>query len=114
MKWLPKEDTRGTVEMGYYHFEGCGSVEQDYAKAVQWFEKAYENPKCSDVTKTQAAAYLGICCQDGLGVVQDDDAALEYLQEVEERMDDLWVASRGRCSMRWGWHTLSVVAPMKI
>ena len=86
----------GQFEMGYYHFEGCGSVEQDYAKAVQWFEKAYENLKCSDVTKTQAAAYLGICCQDGLGVVQDDDAALEYLQEVEERMDDLWDSIKGK------------------
>ena len=86
----------GQFEMGYYHFEGCGSVEQDYAKAVQWFEKAYENPKCNDVTKTQAAAYLGICCQDGLGVVQDDDAALEYLQEVEERMDDLWDSIKGK------------------
>ena len=80
----------GQFEMGYYHFEGCGGAEQDYAKAVQWFEKAYENPKCSDVTMAQVAAYLGICCQDGLGVVQDDDAALEYLQEAEEGMDHLW------------------------
>lgn len=25
----------GQFEMGYYHFEGCGGAEQDYAKAVQ-------------------------------------------------------------------------------
>ena len=80
----------GQFEMGYYHFEGCGGAEQDYAKAVQWFEQAYENPKCRNVTRTQAAAYLGICCQDGLGVVQDDDAAIEYLREAEEGIDDLW------------------------
>ncbi|MDE6462173.1 MAG: DUF4303 domain-containing protein [Muribaculaceae bacterium] len=86
----------GQFEMGYYHFEGCGSLEQDYAKAVQWFEQAYENPKCSDVTRSQAAAYLGICCQDGLGVVQDDDAALEYLQEAEESIDNLWDSIKGK------------------
>lgn len=77
-------------EMGYYHFEGCGTMEQDYAKAVQWFEKAYSNPKCRQKTKVQTAAYLGICCQDGLGTVQDDEVALEYLQEAEEGSDDLW------------------------
>lgn len=86
----------GQFQMGYYHFEGCGGAVQDYALAVQWFEKAYENPKCSDLTMTQTAAYLGICCQDGLGTVQDDDAALEYLQEAEERMDDLWDSLRGK------------------
>lgn len=80
----------GQFEMGYYHFEGCGDAQQDYARAVQWFEKAYENPKCSDVTRTQTAAYLGICCQDGLGTIQDDEAALEYLQEAEEEIDYLW------------------------
>lgn len=86
----------GQFEMGYYHFEGCGGAEQDYAKAVQWFEKAYENPKCSDVTRTQVAAYLGICCQDGLGVVQDDDVALEYLQEAEEGKEHLWDGIKGK------------------
>lgn len=86
----------GQFEMGYYHFEGCGGAMQDYAKAVQWFEKAYENPKCSEKTKAQTAAYLGICCQNGLGVVQDDNAALEYLHEAEERIDDLWDSIRGK------------------
>ncbi|WP_297643675.1 DUF4303 domain-containing protein [uncultured Bacteroides sp.] len=85
-----REHPAGQFEMGYYHFEGCGSAKQDYAKAVQWFEKAYENPKCSEKTKVQTAAYLGICCQEGLGVVQDDDAALEYLQEAEEGKEHLW------------------------
>ncbi len=57
----------GQFEMGYYHFEGCGDDEPDYAKAVEWFEKAYENPKCSEDTRTQTAAYLGLCYQEGLG-----------------------------------------------
>ena len=69
----------GQFEVGYYNFEGCGDVEQDYANAVDWFEKAYENPKCGENTRIQAAAYLGLCYQDGLGVVQDDDIAFEYL-----------------------------------
>ncbi len=80
----------GQFEMGYYFFEGCGDVEQDYAKAVEWLEKAYENPKCSETTRTQAAAYLGLCYQEGLGAVQDYDIAFEYLHEAGEQPDHLW------------------------
>lgn len=80
----------GQFEMGYYHFEGCGDAEQDYAVAYDWFEKAYENPKCPDSTRVQCAAYLGICCQDGLGTLQDDDEAFEYLCEAEEGKEHLW------------------------
>ncbi len=80
----------GQFEVGYYLFEGFGDVEQDYAKAVEWFEKAYQNPKCSKTTRTQTAAYLGLCYQDGLGTVQDDDVAFEYLHEAGEDIDNLW------------------------
>lgn len=85
----------GQWQVGYYHFHGWGKVEQDYAKAADWFEKAYTNPKCKGRNKLQSAAYLGICCQEGLGVVQDDDAALEYLLEAEEGIDDLWEPING-------------------
>lgn len=85
----------GQFEMGYYHYEGCGDAEQDYAQAFDWFEKAYENPKCAADTKTQCAAYLGICYQSGLGVVQDDDVALELLKEAEEGKDSLWESILG-------------------
>ncbi|MDE6467462.1 MAG: DUF4303 domain-containing protein [Muribaculaceae bacterium] len=80
----------GQFEMGYYHFEGCGDVEQDYAQAFEWFEKAYENPKCSKTTRTQTAAYLGICHQEGLGTLQDYVLAFEYLHEAGEGVEDLW------------------------
>ena len=63
-------------------------MEQDYAKAAEWFEKAYNNPKGG--REIRSAAYLGICYQDGLGVVQDDDVAFQYLAEAEEEMDELW------------------------
>ena len=85
----------GQFEMGYYHYEGCGGAEQDYARAFDWFEKGYENPKCGADTKTQCAAYLGICYQSGLGVVQDDDTALELLKEAEEGKDSLWESILG-------------------
>ena len=85
----------GQFEMGYYHFEGCGDAEQDYALAFDWFEKAYENPKCEAVTKAQCAAYLGICYQSGLGVVQDEEVALEFLKEAEEGKDNLWESILG-------------------
>ena len=65
-------------------------MEQDYAKAAEWLEKAHDNPKSSDNNRVKTAAYLGICYQEGLGVAQDDDVALEYLQEAEEGIDDLW------------------------
>lgn len=77
-------------QMGYYYFDGWGSIEQDYAKAAKWFIKAYWNPKSNNKNKVRSAAYLGICYQDALGVVQDDDVALEYLQEAEEDIDSLW------------------------
>ncbi len=54
------------------------------------FEKAYQNPKCSETTRTQTAAYLGLCYQEGLGTVQDDDVAFEYLHEAGEDIDNLW------------------------
>ena len=87
---------QGQFEMGYYHFEGCGDFEQDYAVAFDWFEKAYENPKCTATTKVQCAAYLGICYQVGLGVVQDEELALEFLLEAEEGKDSLWESILGR------------------
>lgn len=80
----------GQFEVGCYMFEGYGNVAQDYAQAVEWFEKAYDNPECSDTTRTQAAAYLGICYQGGLGVVQDDNIAFQYLQEAGDNIDELW------------------------
>ncbi len=86
----------GQFEMGYYHFEGCGDAEQDYAKAVEWFEKAYENPQCSETTRRQAAAYLGICYQGGLGTVQDDDVAFQFLYEAGEGIVDLWESITAR------------------
>ncbi|MDE5720740.1 MAG: hypothetical protein K2I34_08295, partial [Paramuribaculum sp.] len=85
----------GQFEMGYYHYEGCGGAEQDYAQAFDWFEKAYENPKCASDTKTQCAAYLGLCYQAGLGVLQDDDMALVFLKEAEEGKDSLWESILG-------------------
>lgn len=50
-------------------------------------------------TKTRNAArppgrrpppYLGLCYQEGLGTVQDDDVAFEYLHEAGENIDNLW------------------------
>lgn len=75
-------------QTGYYYFDGWGNVEQDYAKAAEWFDKAYNNPKGGREIRSEA--YLGIWYQDGLDVVQDDDVAFQYLAEAEEEMDELW------------------------
>ncbi len=75
-------------QVGYYYFDGWGSVEQDYAKAAYWFQQAYENPNGN--CELRSAAYLAICYQDGLGVVQDYDIAFSYLEVVEDQTDELW------------------------
>ncbi len=51
-------------------------------------KEAYDNPKGGYELKS--AAYLAICYQEGLGVVQDYDVAFLYLQEVEDSVDELW------------------------
>ena len=71
--------------VGYYYFEGWGNTEIDYAKAADWFTKGYNNPK--DDKKMDCAAYLAVCYQDGLGVVQDDDLAFGYLKDVEYNLE---------------------------
>lgn len=74
-------------QLGQAYFYGWEHVEQDYGTAVEWFLKAYDNP--TDGCRLAAAAYLGICYQDGLGVEQDDDVAYGYLEKVEDSLDSI-------------------------
>lgn len=73
-------------QVGNFYFMGRGNIGCDYAKAVRWLTKAYEN---SD-DGWEAAAELAICYQDGRGVMQDDSTAFGYLSEIEDRVDEVW------------------------
>ncbi|MEY8591154.1 tetratricopeptide repeat protein [Butyricimonas hominis] len=77
-------------QVGNFYFEGRGNIAQDYAKAVAWLNKAYQNMEAEDCW--QPAAELAICYQDGLGTFQDDDTAFQFLSELEENemLDDVW------------------------
>lgn len=80
-------EAKAQWQVGYFYFEAWGSVKRDYAKAVQWFRKAFEQSdgECDE----WAAAYLAVCCQNGLGTVQDDEEAFDFLCYIED-VDELW------------------------
>lgn len=63
------------------YYAGLG-VEQDYAKALEWFEKAAE------LNYTTAVHNIGYMYQEGLGVEQDYDKALEWYEKAVELGDE--------------------------
>ena len=64
-------------EIGYLYHNGLG-VEQDYKKAMEWYEKATElgNPS--------AMNNIGYLYQNGLGVEQDYKKAMEWYEKAVE------------------------------
>lgn len=83
-------NAKAQFQIGNFYFEGRGNIAQDYAKAVVWLNKAYQN--MDDEDSWQPAAELAICYQNGLGTFQDDDAAFEFLSEIEENdmLGEVW------------------------
>jgi TPR repeat protein len=83
-------NAKAQFQIGNFYFEGRGNIAQDYAKAVVWLNKAYQNMDAED--SWQPAAELAVCYQNGLGTFQDDDAAFELLSEIEENdmLDEVW------------------------
>lgn len=63
-------DGMGAYSIGYCHFKGLGSVEQDYAKAIEWFTK-------SDYPMAQH--WLAIFNYFGYGMPVNKEAAYELL-----------------------------------
>lgn len=60
---------------GYMYRDGTG-VEQDYAKAMEWYEKA------ADLGSTIAMNNIGQMYEYGLGVKQDSDKAQEWYDKA--------------------------------
>lgn len=79
---------KAQFQIGNFHFEGRGSIGRDYAEAVRWLERAYDNENSED--DFDAAVELALCYQSGLGCPRDDERAFELLEEIEERIDEVW------------------------
>lgn len=73
-KWYKKADklgdAKGSYSMGYMHYKGLGAVNQNYKKAIKYFEK-------SDYP--MAKHWLGVSYYFGYGVKEDKEKALQLL-----------------------------------
>ncbi len=59
---------KGAYSIGYMYFKGLGSLEQDYKKAIEWFELS---------SHPMAKHWLGICNYFGYGMPVNKDQAIE-------------------------------------
>ncbi len=85
--WASKaaEDTenrhpRAKMILGVLYMDGK-YVEQDYAKAIEWFREATEDGDF------KAPRYLGLMCENGQGMPDDPQIAFECYKLAAERGD---------------------------
>lgn len=69
------------VTLGYYYKAGLGGVEQDYTKALKYYELAASRGWAD------AMSNAGMLYRDGKGVEQDYAKALEYFEQAARRND---------------------------
>ena len=67
--------------LGGCYFKG-GGVEQDYQKAIEYFEKAAKMEEETAITR------LGICYLYGYGVEENPTEAIEYFRKALKKGDD--------------------------
>ncbi len=74
IQWFTKAEalgnSKGSYSIGYLYFKGLGSIEQDYNKAVTWFQQS---------SYPMAKHWLGICHYFGYGVSKNTTLAMELL-----------------------------------
>ena len=79
IEWYQKAYEMGSqkaaFKLGYMYFKGLGSIDQDYNKALEWFDK-------SDYPMT--SFYHGIHNYFGFGMPEDKEKALEYFLSSNE------------------------------
>lgn len=72
--WFEKASEQGnstaSYSLGYLYLKGFGNIEQDYGKAVEWFEKS---------NHSMAKYWLGVCYYYGYGITKDITKANELL-----------------------------------
>ena len=64
--------------IGSYHFQGDHGLQQDKEEGMKWWRRAAE------AGNAEAAHNLGVCYEEGDGVDQDCDRALEYFQKAAD------------------------------
>ncbi|RNL83711.1 T9SS C-terminal target domain-containing protein [Sinomicrobium pectinilyticum] len=62
---------KAAYSLGYLYLKGMGSIEQDYGKAIEWFEKSNYG---------MAKHWLAKCYYYGLGIVENKEKAMEILR----------------------------------
>jgi len=67
----------GQLMLGIYYKNGK-VVQQDYAKAVEWFRKSAEQKGDGHPYSQRSLYQLGNCYKDGLGVPRDHEKAAEF------------------------------------
>lgn len=72
----------------YYQY-GDGGVTQDYAKALEWYEKAAEQENSDAMNR------IGILYANGAGVEQDYTKALEWYEKAAELGNDMAMNNLG-------------------
>lgn len=84
-KWFEKAAQQDNIYsigvVGVYYYEGKG-VKQDYQKAFEWFKKGAEQ------NHTKSQYFLGLMYAQGLGVEKDLDKAQNYLQQVQQKLQE--------------------------
>lgn len=61
---------KASYSLGYLYLKGFGNIEQDYSKAIKWFNKSKHS---------MAKYWLGMCYKKGYGVEKDIQKANELL-----------------------------------
>ena len=74
-----KNHSGAMVELGKYHEFGLGNLKQDYAQAINWYQKAW------DLKNPQAAQRLGLLYDAGKGVERNPAKAQELLTLAKEQ-----------------------------
>lgn len=83
-----KGQDRAQFYLGWLYERGVG-VQQDYAKAREWYEKAMQNGSGS------ATARMGMLYEHGLGVKKDYGLAVSYNQRAIDARSGLGYAQMG-------------------
>jgi TPR repeat protein len=76
--------------VGWCYENGCG-VAQDYAQAVEWYEKAAKQGDAA------AQCNLGVCYEHGRGVAQDYAQAVEWCEKAAKQGDAAAQRNLGLC-----------------
>jgi len=69
-------------DAGINYYEGINGVEQDYAKAVEYFREAAEQEHA------KAQYYLGLCYLNGDGVEQDFQESIDWYEKAANNGDE--------------------------